>query len=485
MNLTKLIIALMFPVVVSAQTTLTQKQIRDDYRIFKSILISVHPSFYEYNTIEDWDSIFNKVEKTELNHLKNADEFYRTLCSIANNVRDGHLMVYHSKMDTIPKMFPLMLKIIDSKLYTDTDEFNIPLCSEIISINGVSSSQLLDKMLKYVPADGNNLTKKYRQIEREFGILHYYEFGKFDQFEIEYLTPENQLTTTAVYSQVFEEIGDRYPLRNSHFALYHGYSDRNLYFQERINEKWPFYNFIDSINTAVITVNSFGLEPKEFNSRLIEIFMDFRKKKVKNLIVDVRQNNGGYRINAINLFSLLTNKPFKQRVSESVITSTLFEEEYIIDTLSNYDLFLTNYFANSIQENNRWVLKKDHAENELEPNKRRFKGHTYVLIGGRTFSAGSAFALNAKNDPNIALVGEETGGGYYFHTGQYPVLYQLPYSKIMLRISLVKIDHYVNDNTQPKGRGIIPDYNVNLSVEDLKKGKDTQLDFVINHIQNN
>ena len=30
--------------------------------------------------------------------------------------------------------------------------------------------------MKYAPADGFNETKKDRQIEMEFGILHFYEF---------------------------------------------------------------------------------------------------------------------------------------------------------------------------------------------------------------------------------------------------------------------------------------------------------------------
>jgi C-terminal processing protease CtpA/Prc len=109
----------------------------------------------------------------------------------------------------------------------------------------------------------------------------------------------------------------------------------------------------------------------------------------------------------------------------------------------------------------------------------------YVLIGGKTFSAGSAFALNAKNDPKITLVGEETGGGYYFHTGQFPLLYELPNSKIMFSLSLVKINHFVKDTSVQKGNGILPDIEINLTQKDLISGTDSQLDFVIKQIKNN
>ena len=119
----------------------------------------------------------------------------------------------------------------------------------------------------------------------------------------------------------------------------------------------------------------------------------------------------------------------------------------------------------------------------MKPFRKPFKGNVFVLIGGRTFSAGSAFALNAKNDANITLIGEEAGGGYYFHTGQYPVLYELPNSRIMLRMSFVKINHYVTDNTVAKGRGVLPDSIVHLTVQDLIESKDSQLDYAVKCIQ--
>jgi len=43
------------------------------------------------------------------------------------------------------------------------------------------------------------------------------------------------------------------------------------------------------------------------------------------------------------------------------------------------------------------------------PNKKAFKGKVYTLIGGKTFSAGTAFALNVRNCSEMTLIGEETG----------------------------------------------------------------------------
>ena len=115
------------------------------------------------------------------------------------------------------------------------------------------------------------------------------------------------------------------------------------------------------------------------------------------------------------------------------------------------------------------------------PNKKRFKGKVYVLIGGKTFSAGSSFALFCKNQ-GITLVGEETGGSYYTQAGGYPIIYTLPNSNIKALISFVKISRYTKDETVKKGIGIVPDIEIPLTVKHLIEKKDSQLDYVIKQI---
>ena len=477
-----IMLGMFLPFVLSAQIELTKKQILEDFTIFKNILIHSHPSLNEFTTKSQWDSIFVSFEKK----IKNSDDLFRSINEISDLVRDGHIRVLYPKMKTVPSMFPLLLKIIDRKLYTDTGDFDIPVGSEIISIDGIKSDILINRLLKYAKTDGYNLSKKYRQVESEFSILHYYEFGKKNNYKVKYITTNNrQIKTVHIKSQPFKSIGMLFPNRNSYFSMYHNKAGRLEHFKNTINQKLPSIYFIDSLKTAVLTVNSFSINPQEFKSKLIDIFKKIRKKKTEFLIIDIRKNIGGYRINAINLFSFVTHKPFKQRVSESVITASLIKPEYIKNTISDYNKFFKTYFAESVKKKNRWILKTDKAEEMMKPYKNTFKNKVYVLIGGKTFSAGSAFALNAKNDPKITLVGEETGGGYYFHTGQFPLLYELPNSKIMFSLSLVKINHFVKDTSVQKGNGILPDIEINLTQKDLISGTDSQLDFVIKQIKNN
>ncbi|MBL4670072.1 MAG: hypothetical protein JKY30_12535, partial [Flavobacteriales bacterium] len=258
--------------------------------------------------------------------------------------------------------------------------------------------------------------------------------------------------------------------------------DKLEYFKSSIIGKSPFVYYIDSLNTAVLTVNSFSLDPDQFKSKLNDLFKSIRKKKSSNLVIDVRQNDGGYGISAIDLISFLIHEPSKQIKSGSVVTNVLPEKKYIIHTMSDYKQFFASNF-DTIKVDDRWRLKEEHIEHsKIIPHKKAFDGTIYVLIGGRTYSAGATVALSAKNTDEMIVVGEEAGGGYYFNSGNYFATYELPNSKIMVRIPLMKIDHFVSNNSVLIGSGVLPDIQVPLTVQDLIEGRDSQLDYVLKQI---
>ncbi len=70
-----------------------------------------------------------------------------------------------------------------------------------------------------------------------------------------------------------------------------------------------------------------------------------------------------------------------------------------------YETFFEKYYQNSDKTVNGWESIIDENAPLMIPNKKKFKGKVYVLIGGKTFSAGSSFSLFCKNQ-GITLVGE-------------------------------------------------------------------------------
>ncbi|MEM6344330.1 MAG: S41 family peptidase [Bacteroidota bacterium] len=473
MELRILWLTILLPSMVFGQNQLSREQVLADYQILKNVLTEGYPSLFTYTSPSAWDSLFADFERNKIPSIQSNDDLYKSIAELSDHVRDGHLIIMRPQLDSIPNLFPLLLKIIDGNLYTDTDDFEIPLGSEIISIDGVSAIELRKSLMKYAPADGFNTSRKDRQLEREFGILHFYEFGAKSTYKIVYKTPLGQLLTKEVQSQAFESIGRRFAHRNS------------LKTKKAWGKKEPHLYFIDSLNTAVLIINTFNLGVESFQSALKEIFKEIKREKAKNLIIDIRQNEGGYPLNAINTFSFIADNTFKQIASSEVMCSTLPEKAYSQNLVNGYtyESFFEKYYQHAERVENRWVLRTDENEAFMVPNKKRFAGKVYVMIGGNTFSAGSSFALFCKNE-GISLIGEETGGGYYTQTGGYPIIYTLPNSKIKVLISFVKINRFVKDKAFEKGHGILPDTEIRLTVQDLMEKRDSQLEFVLDQIRN-
>lgn len=475
---------LQLPGLLFGQSSFSHEQVFEDYTILKNVLTEGHPSLYEYTSASEWDSLFQAFENEQLPEIRSTQALYNALAGLTDHVRDGHLVIMRPPLETIPNLFPLLLKIIDGKFYTDTDEFDIPVGSEILSINEVTGSELRNRLHQYASSDGFNTTKKDRQVEREFGILHFYEFGAQERYEVEYQPPSGQVISKQIDSQPVASIGSRFSKRYSFFSRYHGREDQSEFVRSTLGNKEPFVYFLDSVDAAVLTMNAFGIDQEYFQTTLKSLFKEIRKQKVQHLVIDLRQNEGGYPENANFAFSYIARDSFIQPRSQHVISSQLPEQAHAQELINgySYESFFGEYFRDADFTDNEWTIQAPLEEGPMAPSNKRFTGEVYVLIGGNTFSAGATFALNCKNQ-GIPLVGEETGGSLALHTGGYPVIYTLPHSKIKVLMSFVKHRKVVHGEAQPLGRGVCPDLEVELSLEELREGIDGPLDAALGRIR--
>ncbi|AXT58848.1 hypothetical protein D1816_00280 [Aquimarina sp. AD10] len=467
---------------LNAQKNMDSLAVSKDLKIFENILKKGHPGLYQYIKQDSLEYIFNTAKESINDSLTDID-LYKKMLSITNEVKDGHLLLFApNTIKTDQYYFPLILKIINTQFYTDTDDFNIPIGSKINTINGQDTSRILENLKKYVATDGHNLTRKYREIELKFGLFYAYEYGISKNFSITYTTPDGIKNDLDLDAESFIKVKLRNTKRNSYFAKYHQKKNNFDYFDKHINNKAPFVYYKDELNTAVLVINSFGGDISQFKSKLIKIFREINKKKIEHLVIDIRQNDGGYRPNSVHLYSFITKNPFKQIKSQSIISLSVPEKKYATRVFLNEKDFLEDKFKNHPTYDG-WRITFDDLETIMAPQKNRFNGKVYILISGATFSAASAFALNAKNNPDITLIGEETGGGYYKSFGMFPVYYELPNSKITMVMSMVQIEQYTKETSIPLGSGIPPDKNIIHSVEDLILGKDAELDYIFRLIK--
>ena len=173
---------------------------------------------------------------------------------------------------------------------------------------------------------------------------------------------------------------------------------------------------------------------------------------------------------------LLTNRsrsrtPFTPFGARAAIINTLtiiFKAAFSLCFLSKKKedgYYHFNYYENKFFK----PVKKNH-----------FDGHLYVLTGGNTFSAATLFAKTVRDQENVTVVGEETGGGAYGNTAWLIPEVVLPRTKVRFRLPLFRL---VIDKNEKKGRGVMPQVEVLPNTEDIRRNVDFKMRKVMELIK--
>ena len=211
-----------------------------------------------------------------------------------------------------------------------------------------------------------------------------------------------------------------------------------------------------------------------------------RSPAITNLLVDARGNGGGDDDNDMLTFSYLASAPFHENKGATMSFSRVPYRQYLtIDKDTAERAALVAAIAQEVQTD--FTIGSDGKPHEngrgnpiFKPQPTRFQGQLYLLISPRMASAGSMFAAMVRGNTPAIVIGEETMGGYYGHTGHGSLDYTLPHTGIgvtFFRVDLVQDVPW--RSRQPVGRGVLPDFTVSQSPADFLANRDTQLQFAL------
>lgn len=428
-----------------------------------------------YSSRIQFDSICN-LQKSKIKANMNALDFYRILAPVVAFTKEGHcnirlsdeINVYLKQNGTY---LPFCVKILDKKVYLINDIENHKTKGlQISKINGEDIDNILNYFLNIEPADGYNVTSKYRWIEKAFSRYYtrYYDSNK--TFSLELTDPQNNQKTV---------------LNNIPTLNYKDFTN----FYKNTTAVIPNYDYKEAAtfaidektSTATLTVNTFNLnnfkdKRKGFQDFLAKNFTTISNQKIKHLIVDIRRNEGGEQGMEDHLLSYLINQEYTKYkyVEIPAFTYTFLEFTDYKDQKEVLIKELQEDFYQS--KDGRFLNSKGHYIGE-KPNANNFKGDIYILISGLTFSGGSEFAALAKNYTNAKYIGEETGGGYYGNSSGSFLKFTLPNSKIMGRIPLCKFVIEDKNFEIPFGHGVLPDYAVQPAISEYLNGYDPEMEY--------
>ncbi len=482
--LLNLLFALLFFTTAAAQQKdLSKNAMIEDFEIFQDIFEQANSGLYKYHSKAKIDSVFfkNKKQITDSTSLR---EFYNLVYEVMDFTGSSHN--YLDYPSTLKKgfynqelSFPFPVKYLSGKLYTNIEYAGIPLGSEIIAVNGIKAEDFIEDIAKYTTTDGFNKTGKYAFLETDyFPFYVYLAYGEQDFYEVEYKTEKE--TAKRKLS----------PITYKNF--YKIFSKRFVPDYEKRKPEVDFH-YLQDIKTGLLAVHTFDFGGsdseghKKYAEFLSTVFKDLKEKNIENLIVDIRDNGGGNDPNDILLYSYLTDRNFREN-TEAFITTTedIPMKEYFsiqnIDALNEIKKELKETFSEA-KENKYYLNSKFNPE--WEPNKNAFQGNIYLLIDPFVASAGSLFAGMVKSDEKAVVIGQETLGGYYGHTGHIPVSYVLPNSELIVGFSIVDLKQDVKKlPDQQIGEGVKPHHPIEIKIKDYLKSKDVVLEFAKELINN-
>lgn len=183
---------------------------------------------------------------------------------------------------------------------------------------------------------------------------------------------------------------------------------------------------IKADNVAYIKISQFGDDTVELMKSAAK---EIEQKKAKAIVLDLRNNPGGYLDAAVDITSLFIDK--------GVVVKEKFKDGHI-----------------------------ENHETSLEPILKNYK--TIVLTNGGSASASEILAGALQDNGRATLVGEKT-----FGKGSVQTLENLPNGAV-LRITIAK--WLTPKDRAIDGKGIEPDHKIELTEEDQKNNRDPQLD---------
>jgi C-terminal processing protease CtpA/Prc len=440
-------------------------ELKPDLDFLIQTLESVHPNLYAYTPKSVMDIERERIV-AELTFPLSRIEFYLKIAPLVAMLNEGHTRIYppyeeyHYFIRNGGLLFPFDLDFRDGKVYVTANYSSDSLVtegSELLSINKIRISTIVDSLLKYISSE--KVSHKFETLKESLAHMLWLVYRFENQFEVEFTSKSD---------------GQRY-IRTIQGATYSQIQTQKNTKSKDTKQLYYSYHSLPKEKIGVIEFQLFT-DIDRFKKFLKETFTQIRKEGITDLIIDIRENGGGYSELGDIFLSYLTDKPAVNVLNMEIKASKQIKDWYR-KSLRWYVSWLPFQYLHptwrkiwNTPEGGIAVIKSE--PEKPKENRLLFTGQVYLLIGPKTFSSATGFAAIVKDYELGTLIGEETGGLATSYGDFYP--FDLPNTKLWVLVSHKRI---FRPSGEDDGRGVLPDYEVKQSTEDLEKGIDCVMEY--------
>lgn len=446
------IVATILFVNANAQNSLNyiqKENLNNDFDFLVNAIKQTHPNPYSVISKSEFDNKVSNIRKSFQDSLT-LKEYYRLIAPFVASLQDGHTFLTFPGIKLLnanDNLLPYIIKADIEKPHLKVTEnisddyLQIPVGAEILKINNYTAEEIIQKIIDNTSGE----SKAYRLKMGANLIMFAIIFGTFYELEetakVEYKF-ENQTfkktIPTVTYTNLMEIAKNRKPNNKNN------------------NIEVPNFSLTlkSELKTAILEIRYFGDKTK-FQDFLKESFKTINDKKIKKIVIDIRENGGGNSKLGDELLKYLSPKPFKQFDQTLIKYSQLQKDVY-----KRYCESDTQYCStyNYVKTKNNGEVETFSVEDLIEAYQKseRFNGKIYLLTSTRTFSSAMTFTQAFKHYKIGKIIGEETGGWIVSYGDR--ITTSLPVSNIPLSISTKKF--YSIGATDKDLHGVKPDIEI-------------------------
>jgi len=262
------------------------------------ILEQVHPDLYSYTSMDDIYKRKSKI-KERINTSLTRVEFYKLITPLVTSLGDAHtgMNPFFEEVKRYRNdgglLFPFDIFIRNDRIFVIeyySNIENVEPGSEILSINGYQSYDIIQTMLQYTHGDRDAI--RYEIIARRyFPILLWLLYELDTEFNVRYKCP--------LSGNIREEIieGESYAVLS----------------QKRPESRYDFtFSHIPEQKTGIIELRNMHGRTV-FDAFLKDTFNELKDEEVEHLIIDISNNGGGDPAMGEMLWYYLTEIPYKSQ----------------------------------------------------------------------------------------------------------------------------------------------------------------------------
>lgn len=446
---------------------LTEEQVLSDHQILVQALSSIHPNQYLFLSEDEMLNAQGEIIRDIEKGLSN-DEFHIRIRNFLRKLGCGHSVAkpsaeWYSYVKQNSHLLPFKVYLLDGELFIQEAYDRDSLLErgwKILAIDDKKTEDIYRDMLSIQEKDGITNSYSNFRIEGLFTTYYLFLYGQKESYTLTVEKDNGLVESLTIYAGKRKQISKK----DEESYLFKSEMSNARFF---IREEYP--------GTGILDIDRFNT--KGYKKFYKDVFREIESRNIEHLILDLRDNGGGYFPNGNNLLKYLLNEKFYMTFNRPKLEGKKPPEARLA-----FWSKMTNLMFSMMPDQDKEDHRRNYSLSNKAKKKAHFDGRLYVLTNGGTFSLGSYVSTYLKHHSPAFFIGSETGGGEFGSNAVITYHLTLPESGIRVDIPYYYLDHQI-ERDENFGYGVQVHHEISYTIAEKLGGRDKAFEKALELIE--